>query len=396
MLDPEIEKLLLSFKNNYKTILNLEHIKLFLQYLGNPQNNVPAILIGGTNGKGQVATLLSLILEQSGYKTLLYTSPHLETPRERIRINNSSISSKLMIDILQTIKSDSQKLKILLSPFEALTITAILLSKLSKVDIAIFEVGLGGRLDATNVIPATISVITSVELDHTHILGESIEKIAREKAAIAKKGRPIIINCLNKKAKKEIYVTAKQMQAIPIDVTPKEPVSEKKQHCALLIKIVEELNKTGFTIHTDLKSIENIKIPGRFETVEIDDKKIILDVAHNPSAIENLVSKVKTKYGNKFITIFSTAKDKNFVKMLNTLTDISTKVILVPLPNRYRRGKVDTYNLPKNAVAVPSLAKAIEKALKISNKILITGSFYLVGPSRIFLRTLYGVPPPTV
>ncbi|MCJ7811891.1 Mur ligase family protein, partial [bacterium] len=179
--------------------LGLENIHLLLERIGHPENRFPSIHIAGTNGKGSTAAILESILREAGFKTGLYTSPHLIDMRERIQINGQWITSEKVICYIQHMKSDIEATHVTF--FEILTAMAFLFFSENAVDIAILETGLGGRLDATNVVLPLFSVITGIGLDHTHILGRTLKSIAYEKASIFKPGIPGLIGVNSRKVK---------------------------------------------------------------------------------------------------------------------------------------------------------------------------------------------------
>jgi len=193
----------------------LERITIVLNYLGNPQNNIRYILIAGTNGKGSVASILSNILIHNGHKTGLYTSPHLISVTERIKVNNKSIDKKELNKLLRNIFEACIKTDVKLSYFELVTATAFLHFEKQKIDIGVLEVGMGGRWDATNIIIPLVSIITSISIDHTKHLGSTIELIAREKAEIIKKTIPVVSGVMGKNHK-IIIDKAKKKQFRPV------------------------------------------------------------------------------------------------------------------------------------------------------------------------------------
>ena len=169
----------------------LERVTAFCRHLGNPQRNYFVVHVAGTNGKGSVSNMLAAVLQQAGYQTGLFTSPHLTDFRERIRVNGEMISKQKVVNFVDRYKSEMERLQ--LSFFEMTTAMAFDYFAQSDVEVAVIETGLGGRLDATNIVQPLISVITNIGLEHTEYLGDSLPKIAREKGGIIKKCTPVVV-----------------------------------------------------------------------------------------------------------------------------------------------------------------------------------------------------------
>ncbi len=326
--------------------LGLENIQGFLNKLDNPQNKIKTIHVAGSNGKGSTASFITSMLMEMGYKTGLYTSPHFVKFNERIVINNIQITDNYIADFVNT-NSDYIKQN-QLTFFEVTTAMAFKYFYENNVDYGVIEVGLGGRLDATNVIKPIASVITSISLEHTNILGDTIKKIASEKAAIIKDNSKVFVGKLPNDAalvveekcketnsvlyKVEGYVNVKDdnlklilrrnvEQKIELDdhFVPLKG-SYQKFNAALAGLVVSEIiSKSNMKfISRGIKNvIKNTGLEGRFEYY-LHNPDIIFDSAHNPDGIKNFLNefnKLKNKYGKK-VLLFGVMRDKAVKEML--------------------------------------------------------------------------------
>ncbi|MDA0986293.1 MAG: bifunctional folylpolyglutamate synthase/dihydrofolate synthase [Bacteroidetes bacterium] len=369
--------------------LGLKNITDLCNYFGNPQNNFPSIHIAGTNGKGTVAHAIASCLMLQGYKVGLYTSPHLINFNERIKINNKEISNKKLSDLTTALKKEIIKCKATF--FEATTAIAFKYFSDSKVDIAVVETGLGGRLDATNILNPICSVITEIGFDHTKELGKTIEKITSEKGGIIKTNNFVFTNSQSQKAIKVLQKIALQKKSIFIKVDSKYDDVEKNnlELAKEVLKFIDQstLKISNSNIISGLKNYKKISnLRARFEVIS-DNPKIIVDVAHNPDAIKNLVLKLKSKYPNKnFVFIFGVMKDKNYKLICNYLAKLKPILIAVKANNdRALNPKIiANYFNQINTVAIDcgSISTGIKLAKRISSNkdiIVITGSHYVVG-----------------
>lgn len=271
--------------------------------LGHPERKFPSVHIAGTNGKGTVAYKMAVVLQENGYRAGLFTSPHITTYRERIQINGKMISEVDVVEGLERILPLIENSKF----FEVTTLLAFDYFAEKEVDIAIIEAGLGGRLDATNIITPILSIITSVDWDHAPVLGNSLEDIAAEKSGIIKAGVPCVIG---KSADYEVV----RNKACPLYVVPNDPKKIAQKGLKLLpfeIEETEGLRKDP---------------PCRFER----HGDVILDVAHNPSALKRLFDRIERKYpGRKIHVLFGIAKDKEIEKALEIVKERSDHLSLL-------------------------------------------------------------------
>lgn len=318
--------------------------------LGHPEKKFPSVHIAGTNGKGTVAYKMANVLEENGYRVGLFTSPHLKTYRERIQINGEMISEEQVAHRLEKILPLFQDPKF----FEVTTLLAFDYFAENEVDIAIIEAGLGGRLDATNIITPILSIITSIAMDHAPILGNTLEEIATQKSGIIKKGVPVVIGksaCYDSIIKK----------AHPLYIVRDDPKAIARKALKLLPFTLEETE--GITKNP----------PCRYEK----HGDVILDVAHNPSAMTRLFERVKKEYPDRKIhVLLGIAKDKDREEILKIIQQYANKIAYVPSvhPRLYPF---------KNTTPIK---EALEIGKKEGAVIVATGSFYIMKDLMLLLE----------
>ena len=286
--------------------------------LNNPHNKFKSLHIAGTNGKGSVTHMLASVLQEAGYKTGLYTSPHLKDFRERIKINGKMINKQEVVDFTSNNKSLFENLG--MSFFEMTVAMAFDYFAKKQVDIAVVECGLGGRLDSTNIINPELSIITNIGLDHTDLLGETLEKIAKEKAGIIKDNRPIIIGKEQRETKNIFISTAKEKQSplyfakqrryVETDLEGKYQIA----NCNTTLKAVELLQNSNWEISENniqhgLKNvIGNTGLLGRWQV--LNEKPLtICDTAHNEDSIKLIVKQILQTPHKHLHFVFGTVSD---------------------------------------------------------------------------------------
>lgn len=375
--------------------LGLERIRTLLALLGDPQDDFRAIHIAGTNGKGSVAAMLSSILNRAAYKVGLYTSPHLVDYTERIRINERDVSRQKFAGAVERVKKVIDKIPELdLTEFEVLTAAGFLLMSREKVDIAIIEVGLGGRMDATNVITPILSVITNIDYDHMDVLGKSINMIAREKGGIIKPGVPVVVG--KTKARKIISDISRERGSKLISSGAERvryvPFLGRHQveNTRTVLAAVKVLRKLGINIGVkDVdEGLRKAYWPGRLQVIS---KKplMILDGAHNTAgarALRRYLSTLRKKI--TFVIGMQGNKDvKGFVKILAPIAD---RFIVVRSSNPRALSKGVVAKKIELAGGRSLIASSLKTALPLSKKsgnpVCVTGSLYLVGD---VLKKLY-------
>lgn len=385
----------------------LERIQKLLGLLGHPQKNYRCILVAGTNGKGSTTAFLSSALSASGKKTGAYFSPHLFSFCERIQVNGKNISEKELLaaakPVLRLLPSLSEDAPTF---FEVATAMALLHFSKAHVDYAVLEIGLGGRLDATNAVEPILSILTSIGLEHTDVLGKTTEKIAREKAGIMREGVPVISGVQEKKAKHAIRARAKKLNAKFIDV--KKGVSFplrasgtfQNHNAAIAMKAAQLLGvRTAVAGH----AISTTLIPGRWQKIS-SKPFMIIDCAHNPPAVKAILSDVKRDFApsprpartsrlssppSPRILLFAAMNDKNYPEMLRLLLPYFDGVVLCRPPfaraeklNKLRKA-VQTNRasspLHLHAIQNPNAALAFSRRMATPRgRVLVCGSIYLL------------------
>ncbi len=347
---------------------------------------IKAYHVAGTNGKGTTVYAISKLLIDEGYKVGSFISPHLVDYNERILLNGKNISDTDAERIYNWLSERTTNFDEL-SFFEITFLIAWKYFEENNVDRAVFETGLGGRLDATNVIShPKVSVITSIGLDHTHILGDTIEKIAFEKLGIIGKNditvfadieEPLLSFMTKDANEKGSIKTLKYYDDIKIR-TPKSFISDKQMKnlkaAATAFINGENSSKREF-------DFSNLELPARFQLI---DNKYILDVAHNPQAINSLKDQIKNTYG-KVSIVFGAMKDKDITSVLHELNDVTDRFYIIYLDNNGERGATveeilerAPEEIKEKIVLTSTSSEALEKAAEDPNKVAVTGSFFTI------------------
>jgi dihydrofolate synthase/folylpolyglutamate synthase len=397
--------------------LGLDNITKFLSKLSNPHNSLNTVHIAGTNGKGSTVAIMDSILSAAGYRVGTYTSPHLVDFRERIKISGHFIDKKYVADFITDHLKKIEKYQ--LTYFEVVTALAFSYFRDEKVDIALIETGLGGRLDATNVLNPKVVVITNVATEHTKWLGFKIRQIANEKAGVIKPGVPVVTAAVNFDARKVIRKTCEEKKSnlisvfdetqwiikdINRDCTEMDIFTRSSKYYNLRLQLAgrhQLENAVGALIATELledqtgikvtpqsvaAGFRNIKWDGRLQRIS-DNPDIILDAAHNPAALGRIREYFSEFYENrKTITVFGILTDKDYKKMLEELDRIADVIILTrPMTDRAADPEVLAKEIPKdgfNINVIPMVREAYKSARELAEKddiILVTGSHFTVG-----------------
>lgn len=425
--------------------LGLSRTEKILELLGDPHKKIKCIHIAGTNGKGSTTAMISKILMDAGFKVGMYTSPYLEVFEERIQVNGENISKEDLSEVVTEVSKAVDKVIELgydePTEFEIITCTMFHHFAEKEVDFAVVEVGLGGTLDSTNVMKAfsneesggvMASVIASISLDHTQILGDTLEKIAFEKAGIIKNGVPVIMYPQEKETEKVIEKVCdeRRCQLIKVSDTSGEYIEDDKidknsltytqkvrikttenvyevqlallgkhqvLNCATAIFTVEELIKQGVNIKQEniLNALKGVKWIGRLEVMK-NKPLVVIDGAHNIDGITKLRENVEQyfKY-NKMVLILGILADKEVERMVATIVPLTDRVIAVT-PNSYRaenaeelKNVIQKYN--EKCDAVDSYEEAYQLALSYCGEddiLLISGSLYMIGDMRKIIRNM--------
>ena len=389
---------------NFSKPATLERIKSVLQKLGNPQNNFKAIHIAGTNGKGSVSAMLSKIFSLAGYKTALFISPFIIDFCERIQINGEFIFHNDICKYAEIVKSANTEL----TEFEFITAVAFLYFSQQNCDIAIIETGLGGRLDATNTLGNVIAnVITKIGLDHTAVLGNTIEKITAEKCGIIKNCPVITLHTqpdgafkvLN--AYKPIIPNVNQLKILQSDINGNTFIYKEKQYITSLVgeyqienalAVIETLENCGIEIPYEIiyKALSETYFPARMEVIA---KKplLVLDGAHNPDGANALGNALK-KYNGKVTAIIGMMKDKDCKEVLKRTLPYCKKAIAVEVENLPRAMKKEDLKIMADEYCQTFTAETYEEAINaVSGEevIFVFGSLYLASSIRENLKNFF-------
>jgi dihydrofolate synthase/folylpolyglutamate synthase len=366
--------------------MGLANILLLDKLFDHPSKKFKSIHIAGTNGKGSVATKMAAALEAEGLKVGLFTSPHISSFRERIRINQKLIDEEIVVDLLSKVFKEIEEKEIPATFFEIVTILSFLYFADSKIDYAVIETGLGGRLDATNILDPVFSIITSISLEHTEYLGETLEQITYEKAGIIKQNKPIFIGpCV---PLNPVEKTAKELNA---------PLTQITGHFNLFNDENNKIAKTGLEfLKISAKSIEEgLKaLPScRIELIQ-QDPPVILDVAHNPDGLEHLLTFIKKNYPHKNLhIILGLSKTKDITACLNSLKPFVENFFLVEAPNGrslephlLKQKMIDLYFDSEKIRVEKSITESVVKAVEVAKKeqavVVICGTFFIMEEAR--------------
>jgi dihydrofolate synthase/folylpolyglutamate synthase len=412
---------------------SLAEISTLLAAHGNPHHRFPSVLIAGTNGKGSTAATLASILAASGLRTGLYTSPHLERPNERIRVNGAEISDDAFARHYFAVHAAAERLvesgELDQHPsfFETVTAMAFLHFAESPIDVAVLEVGMGGRLDATNVVEPLLSVITDISLDHTEWLGPTISAIAREKAGILRANGTLITLPQHPEANQVIGEVAIELNVRGIAATPYMPPAanltnasptapyrvevlgstievasplagaHQQRNVALAIAAASELATAhNFAITPDsiAAGIRSTCWPGRLEQIRIGPALWILDVAHNPAGAWALRAGLRpffdTAIGKPRTLVFSCLRDKPLDQLAQILFPLFDRVVFAPIASP-RAADMDSLLAAAASTGTPAQAAAsVSAALELAQPpaeglTVVSGSVYLVGEARSIL-----------
>lgn len=406
----------------------LERTLALCESAGNPHRSFPAIHVAGTNGKGAVCSMIASILMEAGYRVGLYTSPHIKDFNERIRINGRAISDDDIVRLSGGLFLQSDKNGCTF--FEITTVMAFQYFAERKVDIAVIETGMGGRFDSTNILDPIISVITPIALDHSEYLGSTIESVAFEKAGIIKKGRPVIcgkndpvalavIRKRTEVSESGLFPVSEMVSignsepgkgnSIIVDITtPGKDYSsleigllgshQAENACTAIVAAEQIRNRFRIDDKHIYRGLKNVKSNSvyhcRIDLVR-DDPKLLIDVAHNPQAMDILVRTLKQNFGNssKWTIIFGAMADKEISTMLHILKPVARKLIATK-PDIERAASTGSINKTaekagiRSVREIESVPEAVGMMIKSGEDTLVVGSFYLAGEAAAIICDL--------
>jgi dihydrofolate synthase/folylpolyglutamate synthase len=402
--------------------LGLQNTSRLLQYFDNPQLGIRTIHIAGTNGKGSTSAITESILRAAGLKTGLYTSPHLLDFRERIQINRNLIEKQDVTRLILKIKNAVEKLEIPVTFFEFGTAMAFLYFKEQDVDVNILEVGLGGRLDATNLCEADISIITSISHDHMEYLGNDLKQIAFEKASIIKPSGTVfahipdneifnVVNSLAQSLKASVYRLNREFKVAKIKPGQGSQtfdfIGETREFKRLKLPLIGQFqaHNAGLAIAACLKFFESgnegdirkglkmVQWEGRLEIVS-DHPTVVLDSAHNEASVRNMTAELRKNIKfSRCLVVLGLMKDKEIDKIIEILSKFGDHFYLVEVnPPRGEdpkklQGKLKKYKKPVQvSESVPSALQAIKKNSNPNDLVCITGSIFTVAEAKKYFQ----------
>lgn len=413
-----------SLKKGSSTSIPLEVVKSLLHEFGDPQHTFKTIHLAGSNGKGSTLNALKEILKYSQVEKIgCFVSPHLERINERITISDKQISDEQFLSYINKVfVAIDEKDGVYPSFFEIMTIVAFLYFADEKVDVALIETGIGGRLDSTNVINPLVSIITTISLEHTAILGDTFEGIAYQKGGIIKENRPVVTTVENKEALKVLRKIAEEKHA-PIAIFNEDFVAIKvtqKEHTQIfnyakgeyVINDVElrmagphQINNASLAITTALllrdagyfditeeavrKALKEAKWAGRFEEYA---HHIIIDGAHNPEGTEALIATLKAKYPTReYDFIYAAMQDKNHLKSIQMMEEVASSMTFtqISMPNAASAAELAALSQHHHTHFDAEWERVVKRAAeekKEEHVLVITGSLYFISEVRAFLN----------
>jgi dihydrofolate synthase / folylpolyglutamate synthase len=405
----------------FGTVFGLENIEWILGLLGNPERGLKTVHIAGTNGKGSVASILSRILQEEGYRVGKYTSPHLVSFTERIAINGVEISEEEVAAITDEIRGilENADRDRLFTFFDFTTALAFTYFSRKGTDISVIETGLGGRLDSTNVVMPLVSIITNVDYDHTDYLGKDLVSISHEKAGIVKRHTPVVTGAEGE-ALRVIEEAAGEKES-PVYALGKDFSFDKTEdrrmnyrgaeksldgvyvnlrgdhqltNCALAFFASECLSASGLRVGETAmrRGAEQVEWPGRLEEVR-ERPVVILDAAHNPHGVRVLTEYIRSRYQDrKKVLVFGVMKDKDYEAMLMSLVPYFDEVILTRpvIARALPAGDLEPY--AKGARVTETVKEALMAARAVAGEedlIVVTGSIYTIGEARGIIDQIF-------
>jgi dihydrofolate synthase/folylpolyglutamate synthase len=388
----------------------LENITRLLAEIGDPHRAFASVHVAGTNGKGSVTALVATALHAAGYRTARYTSPHLERLEERFVINGREVDSARLSAAAETVRAAAQRLLDrgalpgLPTFFEATTAAAFELFRMTDVEIAVVEVGLGGRLDSTNVLTPLVCAITTIAFDHQQLLGPTLAAIAGEKAGIIKPDTPVVIGRLPPEAEMVVVEAARQRDAPVIRapreahrlevMTPALPGAHQRDNAVVALCILDALCDRGFPVSPEDArfAVEHVEWPGRLEHRDLGGCKVLLDAAHNPAGAQALAGYLRDLGWDDATLVFGAMADKDIRGMLEPLASV-VRHIICATPTTPRAAPAETVASIVQSIAgapptsvVTDPEAALSAACASAQRVVVAGSVFLIGPLRGILR----------
>lgn len=406
-----------------RDVLDLDRVRAVLNALGSPDKKYPIVHVAGTKGKGSVCAFVASILQAMGHRVGLFSKPHLIRLNERVSVNGLDIPDDQFVDMMNVLHPHLERQRLAGNPltfFDLITVLALVYFAEMGVEFVVLEVGLGGRLDSTNVVHPKVSVITSIDYDHMHILGNTLEKIAAEKAGIVKAGVPVISGVIEPGPAQVIRAIAQERKAPLFELSRDFKLVESQKHdgfsvmtwrrrydgltlpllgehqrrnAAVAVAALEALCEV-FPLRLRLeeshvrRGLANVRLRGRIEVMS-ENPTVILDVAHNPVSLRALGETLSVHYpGKRVVLLLGISRDKDVKESLRQIIPIASAAVFTGIG--HPRG-VDPRELCRMAQELspgfvcesePDIEKGLRRALELTESgdiLCITGSFYLAG-----------------
>ena len=386
----------------------LENMHRLTASLNHPERHFKTVHVAGTNGKGSVTAMVEQGLHAAGVASARYTSPHLERLEERFVVRGQETSRVALTAAVEAVRHAVDGLRAqqpAFSPtfFECATAAAFELFRRERVEIGVIEAGLGGRLDATNVVEPQVTAITSIDFDHEALLGTTVQAIAAEKAGIVKHGVPVVIGRLSREAEAVVVETAMRRQAPVIHAASIPPAwkhlrpalkgSHQRDNVAMAIAVLEQLRGQGTNVPDEAirSAIEDVRWPGRLEHLERDGTSYLIDAAHNPAGTKALAAYIGELGWTDAALVFGAMHDKKTVAMLGYLLPVVGALVCTMPPSPRAESPERLAAIARELSGQPVLvepdpAKAVALARGLSPRVVIAGSIFLIGPLRGILR----------
>jgi dihydrofolate synthase / folylpolyglutamate synthase len=387
----------------------LENMSRLVEALDHPERAFRSIHIAGTNGKGSVTAMVDTALRADGVRSARYTSPHLERLNERFVTNGVEVSSDALRDALSAVRSAVERVQAASGPFtptffECTTAAAFELFRRDRVEMAVLEVGLGGRLDATNVITPVITAITSIDFDHTGLLGNTLASIAAEKAGIVKPGVAVVIGDMPLDAEQVISATARRLGSPSVrahgasarfpNLRLALPGKHQQHNADVAVAVLDGLSAAGIGLSEEAirTGLERVRWPGRLEHRLSGNTEFLIDAAHNRAGAHALAAYMRDIGWTDAALVFGVMADKDISGMLQELAGATGALVCTTAPSP-RAASAETLGAiaaripghpPTHVVADP--AAALDTARRLSGRVVIAGSIFLMGPLRGILR----------
>jgi dihydrofolate synthase/folylpolyglutamate synthase len=391
----------------------LENITTLCAALGDPQRAFSSVIVAGTNGKGSVTAMVERGLRAAGHRSGRYTSPHLTRLEERFVIDGREVETETLRNAVGVVEQtvhrllDDGRLEGPPTFFEVATAAAFLLFRNAQVDVAVLEVGLGGRLDSTNVVAPIAAAITSIDFDHQAQLGTTLEAIAREKAGVIKPGIPVVCGPLPAEAETVIRAVCDSLDAKFIEMSGRDLEStalkgrdlslkgaHQRDNGAVAVGLLRELDVLGWRVPDAAvrSALTEVEWPGRLEEVQYGRTRVLLDAAHNTAGARALATFLRDNGWTHAVLVFGAMRDKDATAMLTELAPVFDTIVCTTAqtPRAAPAGDLAAAVVslaPRRRVeVVESPTDALHRACTLADRVVVAGSIFLIGPLRDILR----------